>query len=251
MVRPARRAADARARRCAGDAEVDVAIVGAGFTGLWTAYYLHAARPGAAHRRARGRDRRLRRVRPQRRLVLGAVPGRARDAGRARPAATRRSRSTRAMRDVGRRGRAGRGGRGHRRRHRARAARSCSPARAPQLRARPRRGRRGRGVRPRPRPARRRRRAGRGSRATDVLGATYTPHCAALQPAKLVRGLADVVERARRHDLRAHAGHRRSSRSAVRTGARHGPRRRRRARDRGLHRRGCRASAARSRRSTR
>jgi glycine/D-amino acid oxidase-like deaminating enzyme len=27
----------------------------------------------------------------------------------------------------------------------------------------------------------------------DALGATYTPHCAALQPAKLVRGLADVV----------------------------------------------------------
>jgi glycine/D-amino acid oxidase-like deaminating enzyme len=31
--------------------------------------------------------------------------------------------------------------------------------------------------------------------ATDVLGATYTPHCAAIQPAKLVRGLAEVVER--------------------------------------------------------
>ncbi|HEY2165527.1 MAG TPA: FAD-dependent oxidoreductase [Jatrophihabitantaceae bacterium] len=30
-------------------------------------------------------------------------------------------------------------------------------------------------------------------RAAGVLGATYTPHCAALQPAKLVRGLADVV----------------------------------------------------------
>jgi glycine/D-amino acid oxidase-like deaminating enzyme len=30
--------------------------------------------------------------------------------------------------------------------------------------------------------------------ATDVVGATYTPHCAALQPAKLVRGLASVVE---------------------------------------------------------
>ena len=30
--------------------------------------------------------------------------------------------------------------------------------------------------------------------ATDVVGATYTPHCAALQPAKLVRGLAEVVE---------------------------------------------------------
>jgi glycine/D-amino acid oxidase-like deaminating enzyme len=32
--------------------------------------------------------------------------------------------------------------------------------------------------------------------ATDVRGATYTRHCAAIQPAKLVRGLADVVERA-------------------------------------------------------
>jgi glycine/D-amino acid oxidase-like deaminating enzyme len=30
--------------------------------------------------------------------------------------------------------------------------------------------------------------------ASSVLGATYTPHCAAIQPAKLVRGLADVVE---------------------------------------------------------
>jgi glycine/D-amino acid oxidase-like deaminating enzyme len=31
--------------------------------------------------------------------------------------------------------------------------------------------------------------------ATDVLGATYTPHCAAIQPAKLVRGLASACER--------------------------------------------------------
>jgi glycine/D-amino acid oxidase-like deaminating enzyme len=30
--------------------------------------------------------------------------------------------------------------------------------------------------------------------ATGVLGGTYTPHCAALQPAKLVRGLARLVE---------------------------------------------------------
>jgi glycine/D-amino acid oxidase-like deaminating enzyme len=30
--------------------------------------------------------------------------------------------------------------------------------------------------------------------ATEVLGGTYTPHCAAIQPAKLVRGVADVVE---------------------------------------------------------
>jgi glycine/D-amino acid oxidase-like deaminating enzyme len=31
--------------------------------------------------------------------------------------------------------------------------------------------------------------------ATNVLGATYTPHCAALHPARLVRGLAHAVER--------------------------------------------------------
>jgi len=29
--------------------------------------------------------------------------------------------------------------------------------------------------------------------ATDVMGATFTPHCAAIHPAKLARGLADVV----------------------------------------------------------
>jgi glycine/D-amino acid oxidase-like deaminating enzyme len=31
--------------------------------------------------------------------------------------------------------------------------------------------------------------------ATDVLGGTFTPHCAAVDPARLVRGLAEVVER--------------------------------------------------------
>jgi glycine/D-amino acid oxidase-like deaminating enzyme len=32
-------------------------------------------------------------------------------------------------------------------------------------------------------------------RVSGMLGATYTPHCAALDPAKLVRGLAEAVER--------------------------------------------------------
>jgi glycine/D-amino acid oxidase-like deaminating enzyme len=32
-------------------------------------------------------------------------------------------------------------------------------------------------------------------RADQVLGSLFTPHCAAIQPAKLVRGLADLVER--------------------------------------------------------
>ena len=31
--------------------------------------------------------------------------------------------------------------------------------------------------------------------ASDVLGGTYTPHCAAVDPGRLVRGLAEVVER--------------------------------------------------------
>lgn len=31
--------------------------------------------------------------------------------------------------------------------------------------------------------------------ATEVWGATYTPHCAVVDPTRLVRGLADVVER--------------------------------------------------------
>lgn len=31
--------------------------------------------------------------------------------------------------------------------------------------------------------------------ATQVLGATYTPHCAAIHPARLARGLAEAVER--------------------------------------------------------
>ena len=35
--------------------------------------------------------------------------------------------------------------------------------------------------------------------ATDVMGATYTPHCAAIHPARLVRGLADVVQSAGVH----------------------------------------------------
>jgi len=37
--------------------------------------------------------------------------------------------------------------------------------------------------------------AGEVLRATDTRGATYTPDCAAIHPARLVRGLADAVER--------------------------------------------------------
>ena len=57
-----------------GDIDVDVAIVGAGFTGLWTAYYLAVADPTLRIAVVEAGDRGVRRVRPQRRLVLGAVP---------------------------------------------------------------------------------------------------------------------------------------------------------------------------------
>ena len=66
-----------------GDTDADVAIVGAGYTGLWTAYYLAKADPSLRVVVRRGGDRRVRRVRAQRRLVLGAVPG---VAGRSSPA---------------------------------------------------------------------------------------------------------------------------------------------------------------------
>ena len=51
----ARRPAGRRGRRSRGPCEADVAIVGAGYTGLWTAYYLKRARPDAADRGARAR----------------------------------------------------------------------------------------------------------------------------------------------------------------------------------------------------
>ena len=49
--------------------------------------------------------------------------------------------------------------------------------------------------------------------ATGVLGGTYTPHCAALDPARLVRGLADVVE------ARGVAVHERTEVREIRPGA--------------------------------
>ncbi len=68
----------ARRARCPrpplpGDVDADVAIVGAGYTGLWTAYALQAADPTLRVVGLRARDRRVRRVGPQRWLVLGAL----------------------------------------------------------------------------------------------------------------------------------------------------------------------------------
>ena len=61
-----------------------------------------------------------------------------------------------------------------------------------------------------PAPAVGRRGVRHGRRRRRGLGGLYSPHCAAIQPAKLVRGLAHAVERLRRRPLRGHgrAGHR-------------------------------------------
>ena len=59
-----------------GDRDADVAIVGAGYTGLWTAYALTLRDPTPAGRRRRGRDGGLRRVGPQRRVRLSRDRGR-------------------------------------------------------------------------------------------------------------------------------------------------------------------------------
>ena len=71
-------------------------------------------------------------------------------------------------------------------------------------------------------------------RVDGALGASYTPHCARIHPAKLVRGLADGRRAPRCDDLRGHAGAaRRQPPGRDRAGTR--PCRVGRVRHRGLH----------------
>ena len=223
----------------AGDLDVDVADRRRGLHRPVDRLLPRRGRPVAADRGARGRDRRLRRERAQRRLVLGAVPGLAVVPGRAgRP----RVRARPARRDA---------------RPRSTRWAGCSPPRA----STPTGPRAGRSPWPAPPPSwpgpgRRSTEARSWGRAeddvrlldadaargvlaaTEVLGATYTPDCAAIHPLRLVRGLADAVvargvrlhehtrvdvDRARPRDHRA----------------RRGPGRDRDPGDRGLHRRPC------------
>ena len=75
-------------------------------------------------------------------------------------------------------------------------------------------------------------------RFDGVVAAYHNPHCARIQPAQLARGLADTVAATRRRHLRAVTGHRdRAGRGDHAARHRHGADRA--ARDRGLHRRGC------------
>jgi glycine/D-amino acid oxidase-like deaminating enzyme len=182
-------------RSLRGDLDVDVAVVGGGFTGLWTAYYLAEADPtlriavierdvvgfGASGRNG-GWCSALFAV-PEARLDAVGGPG----AG----AAVRR-----AMVDtVGEVGRVAadeaivcgfsHGGTVVLARNGAqleRAQREVAGARAA-------------GIGPEDLRLLSAAEAASMARATNVLGGTYTPHCAAVDPARLVRGLGDAVER--------------------------------------------------------
>ncbi|HZZ97822.1 MAG TPA: FAD-binding oxidoreductase [Jatrophihabitantaceae bacterium] len=174
-----------------GNATVDVAIVGAGFTGLWTAYYLHQLDPSlriavleaeVAGFGASGRNGGwCSALYPVSISTLAAEAGR--DAAIAQYAAMRDTvaevqrvaAAERIEADIAAGGTivlARSAAQVHRAHEEVAEAREygldVSILDADQARGR--------------------------LNATDVLGGTYTPDCAALQPARLVRGLAEVIE---------------------------------------------------------
>ena len=179
----------------AGDVEVDVAIAGAGYTGLWTAYYLARAEPGlriavcereiagfgasgataagarrcSPHRsaswtRMAGRDAAIAMQRAMQDTVdevAAAVSAEGIDCHWAKGGTVQLARSAaqldRATAEVAEAREFGFG---------SGDLKLLTAAEARDLVA-----------------------------ATGVLGGTYTPHCAAIHPARLVRGLAEAVRR--------------------------------------------------------
>jgi glycine/D-amino acid oxidase-like deaminating enzyme len=178
-----------------GDLDVDVAIAGAGFTGLWTAYYLASAQPGLrvavceaqiAGFGASGRNGGWCSA-----LFPASLAKITRMAGRDAAIAMYRA-MQRTVDEVGRVAAAegidchwAKGGTVHL----ARSATQLERARAEIAEAREFGF--GEDDLRLLTAAEARERA----MATDIVGATYTPHCAAIHPARLVRGLADAVRR--------------------------------------------------------
>ena len=186
----------ARRARLPGDLDVDVAIVGGGYTGLWTAYYLRCADPrlrvavleaehagfGASGRNggwlsgtATGSRERYARA------SAAATPWCGSSVRRSTPSA----RSSGSCAEEGIEADLVRGGTLH-------VAQNPAAARAAAA------------------EVEREREWGLGEddlrllepdelrariRIADALGASFTPHCARIHPARLVRGLADTVER--------------------------------------------------------
>ncbi|GIH12026.1 NAD(P)/FAD-dependent oxidoreductase [Rugosimonospora africana] len=178
--------------RLAGDVEVDVAIVGAGYTGLWTAYYLAVERPGLrvavieaeiAGYGASGRNGGWCSA-----LFPTSVPALARRYGRDRAVALHQAMVS-TVDEVGRAARAEAIDCHYRKGGTVVLARS--PAQLTRARAEVAESAEyGLGVELLDGPE-----AARRCGATGVLGGTYTPDCAAIHPARLVRGLASAVER--------------------------------------------------------
>ena len=179
-----------------GDADVDVAIVGAGFSGLWTAYYLLRADPSlrvlvleaeVAGFGASGRNggwcsalfptgeatlRRRAGAGPARELRL-AMQGAVDEVGRVAAAEAIDADYVKGGTLVA-----------------ARTDAQWARARADVAAAR------ALGIGPPDLELLDAAEAGRRLGASSLRGATYTPHCARIHPAKLVRGLARAVERA-------------------------------------------------------
>jgi glycine/D-amino acid oxidase-like deaminating enzyme len=175
-----------------GDVDVDVAIVGAGYTGLWTAYYLAVADPSlriaVVEQRFAGYGASGRNGGWCSALLPMSVPALARRYGRERALAMHRA-MTSTVDEVGRAAAAegidchyAKGGTVTLARSAAQLARARAEASASAdlglglslvdaAEASARCG------------------------ATAVLGGTFTPDCAAVQSALLVRGLASAVER--------------------------------------------------------
>ena len=177
-----------------GDIDADVAIAGAGYTGLWTAYYLNELDPGlriaVVEREIAGFGASGRNGGWCSALFPPASSGIARRHGRQAAVAVRRAMHD-SLAEVGRVAeREGieadyaRGGTVSLARNEAQLTRArelveeerrlTGPVEGLELLSKE---------------------AAEGiARATRVLGATYTPHCAVVHPLKLVRGLAERVE---------------------------------------------------------
>jgi glycine/D-amino acid oxidase-like deaminating enzyme len=177
-----------------GDIDVDVAIVGAGYTGLWTAYYLHGIDPSLriaiVERKIAGFGASGRNGGWCSALFPPASTGIARRHGADAAVATRRAMHE-AVVEVGRVAEAegldihyARGGTVSLARNQAQLARAreeveeergvTGPIEELELLTKEETE----GL----------------VRATSVLGGNYTPHCAAIHPLRLVRGLASRVE---------------------------------------------------------
>ena len=175
---------------------MDVAIAGAGFTGLWTAYYLARASPGlrvaVCERDIAGFGASGRNGGWCSALFPASLAKLERMAGRDAAIAMYRAMQA-TVDEVGPGGR----GRGHRLplgqgRHACTLARSAAQlerARAEVAEAR------AFGFGEEDLRLLTAAEAREQADATGVLGATYTPHCAAIHPARLVRGLAEAVRR--------------------------------------------------------